>query len=616
MSSFYSPDLDQNSKEFINDEVSSIYQKNVDHAYQLFQNLTYDPKNKKGFIDQLIEVRKAVKYTESVAGFFDTYAINKIFAPNIYKVEYASGEPADVIDPIGFQRIEEMLDENATSDEIELELKKLGYVFIGYHKYARTLKFDESVFFLALKAELIRIQTQGITGFDAPVYSNCLEESAEALKGMQSYMQPYFNLNNKQSTALNASIKRAIDFLTRNKNDFDGFDRLVFIQDYVNPMHENLLLFQRDLGIENVSPEKENLFAFDQDASNIFNHDFLNPFFFQESRKAHPEEKIEELGRILFFDPILSGNNKRACASCHQPDHAFAESLKTSMNMDGKGYISRNAPTLVNSAFQNKFQLEGRAENPERQMHLVLFSADEMGNSQANLINTLNSSKEYIELFQEAFNTDAEINFSMVKYALGGYIRSLVALNSTFDKYMRGEISEIAPEVKNGFNLFMGKAVCASCHFAPIFNGTVPPQFSDTEIEVLGVTSTDDFKHPKLDPDIGAYVNGQSEYHKFGFKTPTVRNVEFTSPYMHNGAYADLETVLEFYKRGGGAGLGLDVPHQTLPFDELKLSKKEIQDLVSFMKSLSDIDGVTEIPSHLPKFENEELNARKIGGEY
>lgn len=524
------------------------------------------------------------------------------------------------MDPIGLQRIEEMLDENASEEDINLELRKLSYVFKSYYHYAKNLEFDASIFFLALKSELIRIQTQGITGFDTPVYSNCLEESARALEGMRHYLKPFFASMPEKSTDLVKSLEQTIGYLNQNKDNFEKFDRFTFIKHYVNPLHERLLKFQKDIEVENVSPEKDNLFAINQDATNIFDKNFLNPYFFHKSRKAYPKDKVINLGKLLFFDPVISGNNKRSCASCHNPDHAFAETLKTSLSFNGKTHLSRNAPTLINTAFQNKFQLDGRAENPERQMHLVMFSPDEMGNNQANLINTLNDSEEYRRLFNEAFTEDdkhTEINFSMVKYALGAYIRSLVALDAPFDRYMRGETNEISPSVVNGFNLFMGKAACATCHFAPVFNGTVPPQFSDTEIEVLGVTKTDDFKNPTLDSDLGAWVIGQSDYHKFGFKTPTVRNVEFTAPYMHNGAYKDLETVMEFYKKGGGVGLGLDVPYQTLPFDNLSLNEQEIKDLVKFMKALTDTTGLTQQPKALPKFENKPAwNQRKIGGVY
>jgi len=134
----------------------------------------------------------------------------------------------------------------------------------------------------------------------------------------------------------------------------------------------------------------------------------------------------------------------------------------------------------------------------------------------------------------------------------------------------------------------MGKGLCATCHFMPLTNGTVPPFFSDHEKEVIGVPKT--AANKELDEDLGFYWrhNEELEVHKGMFKTPTIRNAALTAPYMHNGVYNTLEEVMNFYNKGGGGGLGFDLEHQTLPFDELKLSPKEEKALVTFVKTLSD----------------------------
>jgi len=152
---------------------------------------------------------------------------------------------------------------------------------------------------------------------------------------------------------------------------------------------------------------------------------------------------------------------------------------------------------------------------------------------------------------------------------------------------MRGQENTFTPQEKLGMNLFMGKALCATCHFMPLTNGTVPPFFSETEKEVIGVPKT--AANKKLDDDTGFYFMYEEPIQKGMFKTPTVRNVAITAPYMHNGVYENLEQVVDFYNQGGGAGLGFDLPHQTLPFDNLKLTKEEEQALVAFMKTLTDV---------------------------
>jgi cytochrome c peroxidase len=139
----------------------------------------------------------------------------------------------------------------------------------------------------------------------------------------------------------------------------------------------------------------------------------------------------------------------------------------------------------------------------------------------------------------------------------------------------------------NGFTLFMGKAKCGTCHFMPLFNGVVPPHFSKMESEVIGVPQTN--RAPfTLDADEGKYRFTQSPIHRFAFKTPTLRNIALTAPYMHNGVYKTLEEVVEFYDKGGGAGLDIPLPSQTLPAEPLHLTKEEKNALIQFLHSLTD----------------------------
>jgi cytochrome c peroxidase len=140
----------------------------------------------------------------------------------------------------------------------------------------------------------------------------------------------------------------------------------------------------------------------------------------------------------------------------------------------------------------------------------------------------------------------------------------------------------------------MGKALCATCHFPPTFNGVVPPRYLETESEVLGVPT----RFPalpgtalSLDPDPGRHHVHYAPIFRNAFKTPTVRNAELTAPYLHNGGMETLEDVMDFYNAGGGAGLGLDVPNQTLPSDSLGLTRREMDDVIAFMKALTDTTG-------------------------
>ena len=168
--------------------------------------------------------------------------------------------------------------------------------------------------------------------------------------------------------------------------------------------------------------------------------------------------------------------------------------------------------------------------------------------------------------------------------AIGSYIRSLVLLNSRFDLYMRGDQTAMRPDEINGFNLFAGKAKCATCHFIPLFNGNFPPNFKKMESEVIAVPGVVNGK--EIDPDQGRYTIFKIASLKNAFKTSTLRNAARTAPYMHNGVFNTLEQVLDFYNRGGGAALAVKPENLTLPFDSLRLSRKEQDDIIAFIKTL------------------------------
>jgi cytochrome c peroxidase len=134
----------------------------------------------------------------------------------------------------------------------------------------------------------------------------------------------------------------------------------------------------------------------------------------------------------------------------------------------------------------------------------------------------------------------------------------------------------------------MGKAKCGTCHFFPIFNGTLPPWYSKSESEIIGVPSTTAWKNARIDPDRGRYEINKMNELLYAFKTPTVRNTAITAPYMHNGVYKSLNEVILFYQRGGGTGIGITLPNQSLPFDTLVLSADDKDALLAFLNTLSD----------------------------
>ena len=180
------------------------------------------------------------------------------------------------------------------------------------------------------------------------------------------------------------------------------------------------------------------------------------------------------------------------------------------------------------------------------------------------------------------------INNQLIRNAIASYIMSLTPFNSKFDNNMQGKENSLTQSEKNGFNLFMGKAKCATCHFAPLFNGLVPTVFKESELELIGVPNSKDTLNAIVSSDLGRYGIYKTEQKKHFFKTPTIRNIEKTAPYMHNGVYTSLEEIVDFYNKGGAAGLGIELEFQTLPPDELNLTNQEKKDLVAFMKTLTD----------------------------
>ena len=302
-------------------------------------------------------------------------------------------------------------------------------------------------------------------------------------------------------------------------------------------------------------------------------HYFLNP------------EKII-LGKTLFEDPILSGTGTRSCRSCHEPAMAFTDGLAKNKSLGKNGLLKRNTPTLINAALQPALFYDLRVNSLEDQSITVVQSSEEMQGSMRKTAERLWENKTYRDLFSAAFpkKNRGSIDTMEVMNAIGSYVRSLVRLNSRFDEYMRGNKTAMNREEISGFNLFMGKGKCATCHFMPLFNGSFPPAYTTMESEVIGVPAADGKK--EIDPDPGRYDVTPFGFFRHAFKTPTIRNAARTAPYMHNGVYASLEQVVDFYNKGGGAGMGLKVENQTLPFDKLELSDREQKDIVAFIKSL------------------------------
>ena len=537
---------------------------------------------------QFCESRLAYKKVSFITEYFNILITKQLNYPALDRVE--EDLPGDIIPPEGFQAIEQLLysDWNAASYTSLTQLldKMLGAVGQLENEVDRINKFREDMVWDALRAGLIRIITQGITGFDSPVAQYSLPETRASLEGMKIWLA-LFEKNSGKNTSFSPvylRIKTAIDYITAH-NNFNAFDRLVYISQHLNPLYKNMVELRQRIGV----PAPEGLYPVNADAVSLFDTNALNINFFATSQEYIPTPERIALGKRLFFDPVLSGNNSRSCATCHQPQKAFTDGLKTPFAIDNKTALKRNTPTLLNSAFQGKQFWDSRADILENQLSEVVHNEEEMKGSFTKSLAEVKNSPEYSSMFHQAYSKEKEpISSFNIANAISSYIRSLTAMNSRFDQYMHGNKNKLTTSEKNGFNLFAGKGKCATCHFMPVFNGLVPAAFQETESEVLGVPKSNAKTNAQLDDDEGKFILTKSAVHRHSFKTPTLRNVALTAPYMHNGVFNTLEEVMEFYNKGGGKGLKIAPPNQSLPFDKLGLSPKEIADIIAFMKALTD----------------------------
>jgi cytochrome c peroxidase len=251
--------------------------------------------------------------------------------------------------------------------------------------------------------------------------------------------------------------------------------------------------------------------------------------------------------------------------------------------LGGRDLLARNTPTLLNAALQPAQFYDLRAISLEDQVEDVLHNPLEMRGSLQTAIGRFSRDSGYRKLWGAAF-PGGSVDTTGIIIALAAYVRSLVRLDSRFDEYMRGDSTALDTEEIRGFNLFMGKARCGSCHYMPLFNGNFPPVYGRTEAEVIGVPSAP--SSDIIDTDPGQFAIIAAPFLLHAFKTSSIRNASRTAPYMHNGIYTTLDQVVDFYDAGGGVGAGEKLANQTLPTDSLHLSPKEKKSLVAFMKSL------------------------------
>ncbi len=528
-----------------------------------------------------------------------------------------------IMEPKGLQVIEELVYDEALGQAPEALaglIKDLDYQFKAIQAIGQKQRISDRQVFEAARLGIIRLITMGITGFDTPSSDQAIVESGEVMSAIHLALKPYLRLSTNRTLkdSIEAKFAGAQEFLAAH-TDFESFDRLTFIRDYAEPLFGLLLDLHLDLQYETAEEVFRGQLSFNYRSRHLFSAEFFNLQYYTGLVADETLKAKQELGRYLFFDPVLSANYERSCASCHDPALAYTDGRAKSLAFDFKGEVKRNAPSLYNALYSEKFFYDLRADRMESQMEHVIFSPQEFAHNYRGIFTRLEDSEAYQALFQKAFpDFKGAINRHTLSQAIVAFLSELSSFDTELDRYLRGESAAIAPRIARGFNLFMGKAACATCHFAPTYSGLVPPWYLENESEVLGVLESPDSEN--LDLDLGRYAGGvvqdEAPFFKHSFKTPTVRNVALSGPYFHNGAYPDLRSVLDFYNHGGAVGLGLDLSNQTLPGDSLFLLEEELLDLEYFLRALTDTSRRVDAPKELPLIENKAAELRLIGGKY
>lgn len=276
-------------------------------------------------------------------------------------------------------------------------------------------------------------------------------------------------------------------------------------------------------------------------------------------------EPAIELGRTLFFDPVLSADTSLSCASCHQPARYFTDGRERAVGIDGREG-TRNVPSVLNVAYGRSFFWDGRVGSLEEQILEPIRGRNELGLDTAELGPRLRPRGSYPAAFGAAFGDEA-ITSDRVARAIASYLRTLRSGNAPIDRFLHGDTSALSPDARRGFRLFTGRANCGVCHTIPLF--------TDHQFHNTGVSWGS--------RDTGRLAVTGEEADRGLFRTPSLRNVGETAPYMHDGSLRTLEEVIEHYDRGGTRNRNLD--EEIRP---LGLTPAEKRQIVAFLEALTE----------------------------
>jgi cytochrome c peroxidase len=279
------------------------------------------------------------------------------------------------------------------------------------------------------------------------------------------------------------------------------------------------------------------------------------------------------LGRSLFFDPILSGSRTRSCATCHNPALSWSDGLPRAVG-ENQVVLPLRSPTLLNVAWTPRLGWDGHFRSLEAVAFGPITSPNNMNLAEKSLIERLSGIPGYVAAFKTAFRTDG-ISRRTIELALASFERSIVSGEAPFDRWVEGDEAAVAPAAKRGFDLFNGKAHCASCH-----SGWT---FTDSSFQDIGTGQNDDVGRGRLFPT--------SVKLRFAFKTPTLRDVARRAPFMHDGSVLTLDDVIALYDRGG-----VDRPSRSDLIAPLGLTAQDKADIIAFLQTLTSTPDPIAVP--------------------
>jgi cytochrome c peroxidase len=304
-----------------------------------------------------------------------------------------------------------------------------------------------------------------------------------------------------------------------------------------------------------------------------------DPWLRPEVAPAPPENQLTparvQLGQLLFFDPRLSRKSTMSCASCHNPALGWSDGLPTAVGFD-MHTLARATPTIVNTSFNSIQMWDGRKSTLEDQATGPIEAAGEMNLPLPELIERLKSIPGYASKFEAAY-PGMGITAVTVARGLASFERTVLSTESPFDRWRKGDEKAVSAQAKHGFELFQDKAKCAVCHMG--YN------FTDNGFHNIGLKT-------EGEPDVGRYAQRPLKSMHGAFKTPTLRDIGLTAPYMRNGSYKTLMEVVEHYDRGGDDKTNLDI--NVVP---LSLTTSEKADLVAFLDSLTGVPADVHLPA-------------------